>query len=298
MSLVYQPPTKTGDRHCDGTNVLPTSHSGENYMRMRTIIWTSAALFIAGPAMADDEPRFCPTRPSIGGSSCTTEPGKVHVEYSFLDWQRDDQADQRNDRIVTADLLTRVGVGKNTELQLGWTGFGHDRTRDKTSGAIDTVNGTGDVTFAVRQHLAGAEGKPFSTGIQAFVTAPTGRNPVGAGTWTTGVIIPVQYDLTEKLAVSFTGEADAAANESGDGRHLAYSGIAGLRYKLTDNISTFAELSLERDDDPEKHETFALAAISTAWRPIKTLQFDVSAVAGLNRASPDIRLVTGGAVLF
>jgi predicted porin len=282
----------------DGKDAAATSHNGDNHMRTRTIIWAFAALLPAAPAMADDEPRFCPTRPSIGGSSCTTEPGQVHVEYSFLDWQRDDQADQRNDRIVTADLLTRVGVGKNTELQLGWTAFGHDRTRDKASGAIDTVNGTGDVTFAIRQHLAGAEGKPFSAGVQAFVTAPTGPNPVGAGTWTSGVIVPVQYDLTEKVAVSFTGEADAAANESGDGRHLAYSGIAGLRYKLTDNISTFAELSIERDDDPEGHETFALAAFSTAWRPTKKLQFDVLAVAGLNRASPDIRLVTGGAVLF
>ncbi|WP_298686565.1 transporter [uncultured Sphingomonas sp.] len=255
-------------------------------------------LLAAAQARADDDPRFCPTRPSIGGSSCTTEPGQVHVEYSFADWQRDDQPDQREDRIVAADILTRVGLGKDTELQLGWTSFGHDRTRDKTTGAVDAVNGTGDVTLALREHLTGEERKPFSAGVQAFVTAPTGRYPIGAGTWSTGLIVPVQYDLTKKIAVSFTGEADAAPNQSGDGRHLAYSGIAGVRYKLTDDISTYAELSVERDHDPAGHETIALAAFSTAWRPTKTLQFDILAVAGLNRSSPDIRLVTGGAVLF
>lgn len=256
------------------------------------------ALLAATPVLAADDTRFCPTRPSLGGSSCTTEPGQLHVEYSLLDWQRDDQPDQRNDRVVAADLLTRLGVGKDTELQFGWTAFGHDRTRDRATGAVDTVDATGDVTFALRQRLTGQEGQPFSAGVQAFVAAPTGRYPVGAGTWAAGVIVPVEYDLTRKLAVSFTGEADAAANGAGDGRHLAYSGIGTVGYKLTDTVSTYAELSIQRDDDPAGGQTIALAAFSTAWQPTKIVQFDVQAIAGLNRASPDIRLVFGGAILF
>lgn len=268
---------------------------------MRHVVYGMIGVALAGaaaPAWADDEPRFCPTRPSIGGSSCTTEPGRVHVEASTFDWQRDDQSDQRDDRIVTADLLTRIGVGKNTEVQLGWTAYGRDRSRDKSSGEIDTTTGTGDVTVAIREHLAGHEGKAFSAGVEVFATAPTGRYPVGAGTWSSGVIVPVQYDLTKKLAVAFTGETDAAANESGRGRHLAYSGISGLRYKFTDSITATAEMAVERDDDPQGHETRALAAMSAAWRPTKVLQLDVLAVAGLNRAAPDVRLVTGGAILF
>ncbi|WP_294332833.1 transporter [uncultured Sphingomonas sp.] len=258
----------------------------------------ASALLAAGSALADDDPRFCPTRPSIGGSSCTTEPGRVHVEASFLDWERDDQPDQREDRIAAADLLLRVGVASKTEVQLGWTAYGQDRTRDKASGGIDTIRGTGDLRFAVRQHLAGEKGRPFSAGVEAFVTAPTGKYPIGDGTWGAGVIVPVQYNLTEKVAVAFTGEADAAANQSGAGSHFAYSGITSLRYKFSERVTTTAEVSLERDQDPQGHETHALAALSTAWRPTKVLQFDVLAVAGLNHNSPDFRLVTGGAILF
>ncbi len=267
---------------------------------MKALGWglSAMALTIGAPALAEDEPRFCPTRPSIGGSSCTTEPGRVHVEASTLDWQRDDQSDQREDRIVTADILTRVGVGKNTEIQFDWVGYGRDRTRDKATDTVDTVTGTGDMTFAIRQHLAGAKGKAFSAGVQAFVTAATGRYPIGAGTWSTGIIVPVQYDLTEKVAIAVTGEADAAANQSGTGRHLAYSEITGLRYKFTDQVTATAELSLERDDEPDQHETMALAALSAAWRPTKVVQLDILAAAGLNPASPALRLVTGGAILF
>lgn len=266
---------------------------------MRAIVLGALLAAVATPALAqDDEPRFCPTRPSIGGSSCTTEPGQVHLEWSTLDWQRDDNSDSREDRIVSADLLARVGVGKDTELQFGWTAFGHDRTRDKASGAIDQVNGTGDISFAVREHLTGHEGVPFSAGVQVFVTAPTGRYPVGAGTWSAGAIVPVQYDLTKKLAVDFTAEGDAAANQSGNGRHLAYSGIGGLRYKLSDQVTLFQELEVQRDDDPSGHETHTLAASSIAWRPTKRFQLDLLGAFGLNRTTPDVRLVTGGAVLF
>ncbi|WP_174296605.1 transporter [Sphingomonas bacterium] len=270
---------------------------------MRAALAT-AMLLAAVPALAQDKPdgsdgpRFCPTRPSLGGSSCTTEPGHVQIEASTFDWQRDDRSDQREDRIVSADLLARFGVGPKTEVQVGWTAYGHDRTRDKTTGEIDTVNGTGDVTLAVRQHLAGEEGKPFSAGFQPFVTVPTGRYPVGAGDWSAGAQVPVQYDLTRKLAAQFTGEMDAATNQSGDGRHLAYSGIWGLRYKLTEAVNVYGELSVERDDDPSGHETHSLAAFSVAWRPTKRFQLDAQVVAGLNPNSPDIRLVTGGAIVF
>ncbi len=257
-----------------------------------------AALLAASTARAGDDPEFCPTRPNLGGSSCTTKPGHVQAEASFVDWQRDNSASERDDRILAADLLVRVGIASRTEVQLGWTGYGHDRTRDKASSAVDTVRGTGDVRLGVRQGLVGGEGKALATGIEAFVTVPTGKSPIGDGAWSAGASVPVEYDLSETVTLAFTGEADAAANESGRGRHLAYSGIATLEYKLSEQVTTTAEVSLERDNDPDGHKTHALAALSAAWQPTKVLQLDVLAVAGLNHHSPDMRLVLGGAVMF
>ena len=257
------------------------------------------ALLAAAPAFAqDDDPRFCPTRPSLGSSSCTTQPGHVHVEASLLDWQRDDRSDLREDRVVAADLLTRIGIGANTEVQVGWTAFGHDRERDRMTGEIDRADGIGDVTLGVRQHLFGAQQDGLNGGIQPFVTLPVGRYPIGGGDWGAGVIVPVQYGLGDKVTLDFTGEADAAVNQSGSGRHLAYSGIWGVEYKLTRAVNLVGEISLERDRDPSGHETHALAAGSVAWQPTKRLQLDVQAVAGLNSDSPDVRLIVGGAVLF
>ena len=260
----------------------------------------AAALLVAGPAAAQeaDDIGFCPNRPSLNSSPCTVKPGHVRAEASAVDWERDDRADSREDRILAADLLGRSGIGQRTEVQIGGTAFGHDRERDKASGAVDRTNGVGDVTLALRQRLVGERSGGFSLAVQPYVALPAGRYPVGAGTWAAGGLIPVQYELSKAVALQFTGEIDAAANGSGQGRHLAYSGVWGVSIKLTDSVIVEPELSLERDRDPDGHETHALAAVSAAWQPTKRTQIDVLAVAGLNRTSPDVRLVLGGAVLF
>lgn len=255
----------------------------------------------AAPALAQDAPdalRFCPDRPSLASSGCTTDPGHLQVEFSALDWQRDDQPDAREDRIVVADLLGRVGVTPTTEVQVAWTAFGHVRTRDRTTGLVERDSGAGDVMLAIRQNLRDPGGDGLSFAVQPYVSLPVGHQPIGDTTWSAGALLPATYGLSDKLQLAFTGEIDAAADADDHRRHLAYSGIGGLGYKLTDQVTANAELELARDDDPSGHETQALAAGSVAWQPRHRLQLDLLAVAGLNRAAPDVRLVAGGAVLF
>ncbi len=257
------------------------------------------AMMAATPALAQaDEPRFCPNRPSIGSSACVTEPGRVQAEMSGFDWTRDDSADAREDTILSGDLLVRIGLSATTEAEIGWTGFGHARTRDKTTGAIDTVNRVGDVRLALRQNLANPDGKGLSYGIEPFVTLPVGRDPIGQGDWGTGVIVPVTYDLSEKVNLALTSEVDAMPDQDAHGRHLAYSEIVGLGYALSKQWSVVGELSVARDDDPGDRHTEAVAAGSLAWQPRNGLQLDLLGAVGLNHDAPDLRLVTGGAILF
>jgi hypothetical protein len=263
------------------------------------MVLLATALLAATSAWAqDDDPRFCPNRPSLGSSACTTDPGRVQAEFGALDWQRDDTSDTRDDQVLAGDLLARIGVGSSTELLVAWTAYGHVRERDKASGSIDATGGVGDVTLGFRQNLHNPDGKGLSVAIQPFVTLPTGREPIGAGDYELGVMLPVTYDLSDSLNVAFTGEVDDAADESRDGHHVGYSGILGLSYKLSEQVTAVGELSLAREDDPDDRRTIALVAGSLAWQPRQGLQLDVLTVAGLNRDSPDVRLALGGAVLF
>ena len=254
---------------------------------------------IAAPARAQaDEPRFCPNRPDLGASPCTTRPGQVQFEMSGPDWELDDAADARTDTVTVGDLVARFGLGPHTEAQVSWTPYGHVRTRGKATGAVEVVSGVGDVRLAVRQNLRNPDGKGFGYALEPFVTLPVGREPIGEGDWGAGVVLPVSYDLGEAANLAFTGTAEALPDGDGDGRHLSLTGIVGLGGDLSERVTVVGELSVQRDDDPSGHRTLALAVGSVAWQPARTWQLDLLVAAGLNRDTPDLRLVAGGAVLF
>ena len=255
-------------------------------------------LAVAAPALAQDGPRFCPNRPSLGESGCTTEPGHVQLEVSAVDWTKDADTDGREDTVLVGDLQARFGLTRSAELQVAWTPYGHDRTRDQAPGAIDRAAGVGDVQIGLRRNLKNPDGKGLSFAIEPSVTLPVGKRPIGAGTWSAGLVVPVTYDLSDALNLALTNDVQAAPDEDGDGRHLLLDEVVGLGVDLSEGLTAVGEVQMIRDDDPSGHETRWFAAGSLAWQPTKRTQLDVLVGAGLNRAAPDLRVLTGGAVVF
>ena len=237
---------------------------------------------------ASPSARFCPNRPDLGSGACTTDPGRVLVELSVLDVERDSEGDTT----LIGDVLVRTGLGGTTELQIGWTVLGVVRAPG------ERATGIGDVRIGVRQNLIDASGEAFAVAVEPFVTLPTGRRGIGRGEASYGVAVPIGLPLDERWTLGFTGQASAEGDADGRGRHLALLGIAGLGYAITDRVGVVGELSVERDDDPDDPSTEWLAAGSIAWRPRDLLQLDLLVAAGLTRASPDVRIALGGAILF
>lgn len=264
--------------------------------------WLLGAALIATPALADGGadkgPRFCPNRPSLGEAACTVDPGRVLLEVSAVDWTRDDGPDAREDTVLVGDFQARVGLTGSSELQLNWTPYGRNRVRDRATGAIERGTGVGDVTIGLRQNLANPDGEGLSIAVQPSVTLPVGKRPIGAGTWGAGLVVPVTYDLSDKVNVALTSEVDATPNEDGRGRHFLLNEVLGLGYALSDQVTAVAEMQLTRDHEPGDLTTQLFAAGSLAWQPRHGLQLDVLVGAGLNHDAPDVRVLTGGAVVF
>lgn len=265
---------------------------------MRALPVAAIVLFTAAAAAAQDAPRFCPNRPSLGESGCITEPGRVHLEVSAIDWTLDRIGSTREDTILAGDLQARFGLTPTAELQIAWTPYGHLRTRDRATGLIDKRARVGDVQIGVRQNLRNPDGSGLSLAIEPSVTLPVGRSPIGAGTWGVGVVLPVTYDLTKTVNLQLTNEIQAAPDADGDGRHFLLNEVAGVGYALSSSVTATAELQLIRDVDPADHATQLFAAGSLAWQPRQRLQLDILVGTGLNHDAPDLQIVTGGAILF
>lgn len=259
-----------------------------------------ASLLIAAPALAQEPAhlRFCPNRPSLAESGCTTLPGQVQVELSGPDWQRDDSGGRREDQWRFGDVLARIGVAAHSEVQIGWTPYGVVRTRDAGSDIVERQAGTGDVKLAWRRAISHPDGKALSSAIQPFVTLPVGHDGIGDGDWSAGVVAPLQWRVDQHWTLELTSTASAAVDEEGGGRHFDGVAVAGVGYAVTSAVRVTGELSIERDDDPSGHVTRRLLAGSISWQPSRRTQIDMLAVAGASRDAPAARLVLGGAILF
>lgn len=255
------------------------------------------ALAIAmSPARAETLRDFCPDRPGIGTPPCTMDRGHAAIELGLGDWTLTRSPGAREDDIATGQLLVRYGLTDSLEVQVGWTAYTHVRTR--SGGAVAHRGGAGDVRIALRQNLHNPDGTGFSVALMPYASLPVGSRDIGAGDWGAGVLVPMTYALNPTLTLDLTAEADAAVDQDGSGRHLAYSAIVGLDAKLSSKIGATAELSLGQDEDPSGHATRALAGLSMDWSPNDRVQLDIGANFGLNRDSPDAELYVGIARRF
>jgi hypothetical protein len=257
-------------------------------------LWILVGLGTLGaPAQAETLRDFCPDRPGLGTPPCTIDPGHFDVEVGLADWTLDRAPDARTDTVQLGQLLVRIGLTESLEAQLGWTAFGHVRTRDRATGAVDKGSGVGDVTIALRQNLSNPDGSGFSVALMPYATLPTGNQVLGAGDWSAGVLVPLSYDLGETVQIGLTGRAEAAADEDRDGHHLAYGGVAGISLSLSKALDATFEISADRDEDPSGHSTQWLAGLSAGWMAKDDLQLDAGVNIGLDASAPDLELYVG-----
>ena len=264
---------------------------------LKMIVLFTAALASIGPARAEPQRDFCADRPGLGTPPCTVMPGQVMVEVGLADWTLDRQSGARNDILQAAQGLVRIGVADHLEAQIGWDGYGHVRQRD-VFGGISKAEGAGDVRLALRRNLMNPDGSGTSIAIMPYATLPVGKSSIGAGDWGAGVIVPISFSLPHGIGFALTPEVDAAVNQSGSGRHLAFGSVAGLSFPLAQNVSLTSEISWFHDNDPDGHSNPVTSGLSLAWQPSKALQFDIGANIGLGGGAADQEIYVGIARRF
>ncbi len=255
---------------------------------MAMLVALGTAAGAAAPAR-----EFCSSRPGLDTGPCVIEPGRFQVETGIGDFIHERDADGTTDTLLGLDTLIRIGLDETNELQLGWTPIGHVRMRDAAIGRVSHATGVGDVTLALRQNLRHPDGSGTSVAVQPFVILPAGRRPVGRGDWGAGVIVPLSFELNDKVSLTLDPEVDAAVDEDGDGRHLAYGGVVSFDFKLADKVDLQVEYAGMRDRDPMGHDTISRGSVSLAWQRGENGAFDIGAIAGLNRNSPNVEVYFG-----
>lgn len=261
------------------------------FMRILTAVFLG---FVFMPSMASAEERdYCPDRPGIGTPACTVSPGRFSAEAGIGGWTLDRDAAERQDIFQGGDLLLRYGVAEHAEVQLGWTGIGWSRTRDRETGEVDRRHGAGDVTLALRRNLMNPDGSGLSLAVMPYVSLPVGGQPIGAGDWGAGLSVPLSYELSDKWSLVSSTQVDAAVEEDGNGRHLAFGEVVGASLKIGEAVTATAEYQVTADHDPQGYAVAHLSGLSLGWQLADNLQVDAGANAGLDRDAPDLEVYFG-----
>jgi hypothetical protein len=256
------------------------------------------ALVGVATAAHAEERDLCADRPGKATPSCTLDAGHFQIEAGLLDYAHSRDADSIEDDYTSGDLLLVYGVNDSLEARAGWDGYGWSRTRDRMTGMIEHQQGAGDLTLSVRQNLRHPDDKGTAFAVQPRITLPVGHDPLGAGTWSAGVLVPFGADLAKDWRLTLDPEVDASADEDRHGRHLAYALAAAVTRSLGEAWQLSAEGWAMRDDDPSGHTTQASVDFSAAWQPDKNRQVDLSAYVGATHETPRIELVFGVAQRF
>lgn len=260
----------------------------------------ATALLAGGAALAQSAPRdFCPDRPGKGSPPCVLDVGRFQAELGLADAAYSRGGGTSTDDTAFGAVELRLGLAPTVEGQLSWTVHQRVREKDRTAGTVSTVDGAGDLGLALRWSLRNPGGEGFSVALQPFVTAPTGADGIGGGTWQGGVIAPISLPLNADWSLAVSPELDLRADADGSGRHAGFSNAIGVG-RSVGPVSLGVELWADVDDDPAGRVTSASFDLTAGWTPASTpdLQIDASAYLGLNRHTPDLELVVGVARRF
>ncbi len=248
---------------------------------------------LAAPAAAADLRELCPDRPGRLTPACIVDAGHLQIETGAVDFVHDAAASDITDTLTIASTTLRYGVTDHLEAVVQWAPYISARDRVR-GGGVTTDRGVGDVTLGVKQSLSHPDGKGFSIALAPFVTIPTAKSAIGAGSSTQGLIVPVTISLPADIALGLSPEIDRLPNEGANGHHASYTTIGGLS-RAFGAVTPGVELAVTHDDDPTQRVTKATADLFAAWVPksIKDVQFDVGTYFGLNRDTPDIEAFIG-----
>lgn len=203
----------------------------------------------------------------MGTPACTLGPGQAMIEVTVIGFDRTVGPTIEADVYTFADTLLRYGIDDSTEIQIGLAGYVDAAATDRLGSGSSRASGIGDSYMAVRRGFSG-----FA--LEAYVTLPTGHDPVSAGTWGAGLVVPIDLPSPGPFQLSLTPEIGALPNASGEGRHLLYGVVLGVSGELAPGWGCGLEVSAVQDAAPEGHEFGSKLAGTLAYQASERLQLN------------------------
>ena len=251
---------------------------------------------------------FHPTPPDLMRELSTDRPDKTESPYTVdaghFQWEMDfavftlervDGAQSQTWNIAPVNI--KVGLTNNTDLQLFFDSYIHERIEDHRARAGETTDGVGDLTTRLKINLWGDDGGTTAFAIMPFIKAPTNSHGLGNDAVEGGVIFPLAVALPGAWSMGLQTEVDFRRNESNRGSHPEFINSVTFSHdiagKLDGYVDFFSNVSAVRGvgwvGTVDLGLTYAMA---------KNVQLDAGCNFGVTRPAADLQPFTGISLRF
>ncbi|QIO07691.1 transporter [Acinetobacter lanii] len=238
-------------------------------------------------AMAAD---FSFDRPGTGFSTGITPVGKLAWEQALPTASYTESSAEDGAKVKTwnlnADMLFRTGIGKNTELQLGWQGPAW--TQSKVHGHSTDDDGVGDITVGIK-HAIDLQDEKLTWAVlaQALIATGDGQFTEDEEIYTLGSSVDYAFNDTVNTGISMFYEV-----QDGD---WAITAVPTLGYKIKGNLSGYSELVYRKQEHQDNEYALGTGLI---YALNDRVQFDASVGVNLEGQDKSYKGGLGAAFLF
>ena len=210
---------------------------------------------------------FCTDRPTKGTGPCTVDAGHLQIEsYVF------NATLQNSDGVVTDTYLytnpnLKLGITEDLDVELNVSPYVEIVAHDHRSGERSDIAGFGDMFLRVKTSLVGNGQGPFSAALDPYLKLPTAAPGIGNRAVEGGLVLPLQFALSDVWSLSLAPEGDVLKNNLDDGRHAAGAAALGITGTINSQISASAEVWAAVNSDPSGTGTQDSFDVAATWQP-------------------------------
>jgi hypothetical protein len=227
---------------------------------LRSQLIIIAALCLATPAWADDEPSY--DRPGYGFAPSALGRGGFAYEQGLPTWTLGHDDGVRSSQYTT-DSLLRIGLGANLELQLGSSPF--NRLSQRGQGVSQVSYGHGDSSLGLKLGLPSSDPN-WSWAMLGTVEFTDGAHDIRNDRRQYTLGLAVQQQVDDKQQWSYFAQAQQMGGQSN------FIAAADYNYAITKAWGVYGEIAGLHGDGQNGMQI----GNGLTWLPNPRLQFDIS----------------------
>ena len=247
---------------------------------------------VLNPTPAENLRGFTTDRPAKGYSPITVDAGHLQYETDALIYSHSNFGGLSTRQFTAFDPTVKLGLTDRVEFGLQFGGYNWvDAKAPGTSTTVFRARGVGDLTLRPKINVFGNE-SGVALAVIPYVKFPTASRFLGNGHLDGGVILPFTAPLPYDFTVTFSPEVDVLRNGTNAGHHINFTQSISLGHPIGKKLTVYGEFYSTIGPDRGSPNIYT-ADVAAAYLLTDTLQADVGANFGLNKAAPNLQVYAG-----